>query len=165
MLRPRRAQRRGASWRGSPSAPRLLVPEVQNGEASTKPRWLMLQREKVYLALNLLLLTFCSIGIAQFAAFFPLYVGELGIRQELVAPIFSVFMASSLVMSMASGLLANRYGRLQVLTAAVGCVSVGSILFGLTPGLVAGEQNLVLLFIVARLIQGVGRAGASLLAP
>ena len=82
-------------------------------------------REKLYLALNLLLLTFCSIGIAQFAAFFPLYVGELGIRQELVAPIFSVFMVASLVMAMASGPLANRYSRLRVLTFAVGCVDPG----------------------------------------
>ena len=116
-------------------------------------------REKLYLALNLLLLTFCSIGIAQFAAFFPLYVGELGIRQELVAPIFSVFMVASLVMAMASGPLANRYSRLRVLTFAVGCVSTGSILFGLTPDLVDGEDRRVALFIVARLIQGLGRAG------
>ena len=122
----------------------------------------MIRREKVYLAFNLLLLTFCSIGIAQFAAFFPIYVSELGIRQQLVAPIFSVFMASSLMMSMASGPLANRYGRLRVLTVAVGCVSVGSILFGLTPSLVNGEESMVALFIVARLIQGIGRAGAPL---
>ena len=119
----------------------------------------MRRRVKVYLGLNLLLLTFCSIGIAQFAAFFPLYVGELGIRQEMVAPIFSVFMAASLVMSMASGPLANRYGRLQVLTFAVGCISAGSILFGLTPDLVAAPDYRVALFIVARLINGLGRAG------
>ena len=50
----------------------------------------MRRRECVYLVFNLLLLTFCSVGIAQFAAFFPLYVSQLGIRQEMVAPIFSV---------------------------------------------------------------------------
>ena len=86
-------------------------------------------------------------------------VGELGIGQEMVAPIFSVFMVASLVMAMASGPLANRYGRLQVLTFAVGCVSTGSILFGITPDLVTSPEDRVAVFVVARLIQGLGRAG------
>ena len=115
-------------------------------------------REWVYLISSLLLLTLSNMGFAQFSAFFPPYLPTLGIRQEAIAPIFSAYTLAQLFASMFSGPVATRLGRPRVLAAGVGCVSFGSILFGLTPDICTGcgEWPLVGLFSLARAFQGTG---------
>lgn len=113
-------------------------------------------REWTYLLLTLLLLTTSTIGFAMFAAFFPPAMVGLGLQQTYIAPIFSSFTVGNIVCSIASAPLATRFGRRPVLRLGVGAVSAGSLLFGMVPDLLSKELPMVLLFSLARCVQGGG---------
>jgi MFS family permease len=113
-------------------------------------------REWTYLLLTLLLLTFSTIGFAMFAAFFPPAMVGLGLHQTYIAPIFSSFTIGNIVFSIASAPLATRFGRRPILRLGVAAVSAGSLLFGLVPDLLSEEMPMVLLFSLARCVQGGG---------
>ena len=97
-------------------------------------------RELAYLGCSLLLLTLSNLSFAMFTSFFPPALSGFGIRQTLIAPIFSSFMVAQLVTSMVSGALATRFGRQPVLCVGVALVSLGPICFALVPD-VAPQQE------------------------
>lgn len=113
-------------------------------------------REWTYLILILLLLTTSTIGFAMFAAFFPPAMVGLGLQQTYIAPIFSSFTVGNIICSIASAPLATRFGRRPILRLGVGAVSIGSLLFGMVPDVLSEELPMVLLFSLARCVQGGG---------
>lgn len=113
-------------------------------------------REWTYLLLTLLLLTTSTIGFAMFAAFFPPAMVGLGLHQTYIAPIFSSFTVGNVICSIASAPLATRFGRRPILRLGVAAVSAGSLLFGLVPDFLSTELPMVLLFSLARCVQGGG---------
>jgi MFS family permease len=116
-------------------------------------------RELLYLVLSLLMLTLSNMSFAAFTSFFPPAMAGFGIRQTLIAPIFSAFMVAQLVTSSVSGVLATRFGRQPVLAFGVVCVSVGPVLFALVPDIAPGQEwPQVGLFVACRMVMGVGGA-------
>jgi MFS family permease len=119
----------------------------------------MSAREVTYLCFSLLLLTLSNMSFAAFTSFFPPTMVGFGIRQTLIAPIFSAFMVAQLSTSMVSGALATRFGRQPVLCCGVCFVAVGPILFAFVPDVLAQrEWPQVVAFVLCRMIMGVGGA-------
>lgn len=84
---------------------------------------------------------------------------DFGIRQTLIAPIFSAFMVAQLSTSMVSGALATRFGRQPVLCCGVCCVSIGPILFAFVPDVFTQQEwPQVIAFVLCRMVMGIGGA-------
>ena len=117
-------------------------------------------REWAYLICSLLMLTFCNIGFAMFAAFFPPYMATLHIEQSFIAPIFSSFTVANVIGSVISAPLATRLGRQPVLLGGAVLLSIGGFGFGLTPDLGPRDSELALvgMFMLTRFTQGLGGA-------
>ena len=119
----------------------------------------MTAREFAYLIFSLLLLTLSNMSFAAFTSFFPPAMVGFGIRQTLIAPIFSAFMVAQLCTSMISGALATRFGRQPVLCCGVCCVSVGPMLFAFVPDVFPQQEwPQVIAFVLCRMVMGVGGA-------
>ena len=123
----------------------------------------MTAREKAFVTCMCFTITVCTSNWAIMATFFPIWASDRGMRPLEVSIIFTAFQVGKLVMSIAAGHLANRFGRRTILVVGIGIVSATGVSIGITPELAGGDTTVrTLLFSSMRFVQGCGSALTSL---